>query len=78
MENENNIEHALLQYKPPIFWKEKEIIKKQLNLWSLLEIKLLIKEINNSQLNLKKNSLLPNHIISNFILEKLENINNVL
>jgi DNA polymerase-3 subunit delta len=78
LEKENNIEQALLQYKPPIFWKEKEIIKKQLNLWSLVEIKLLIKEINNLELNLKKNSPLPNHIISNFILEKLENINNAL
>ena len=78
LEKENNIEQALLQYKPPIFWKEKEIIKKQLNLWSLLEIRLLIKEINNLELNLKKNSLLPNHIISNFILEKLETINNAL
>lgn len=78
LEKENNIEQALLQYKPPIFWKEKEIIKKQLNLWSLLEIRLLIKEINNLELNLKKNSLLPNHIISNFILGKLENINNTL
>lgn len=78
LEKKNNIEQALLQYKPPIFWKEKEIIKKQLNLWSLLEIRLLIKEINNLELNLKKSSLLPNHIISNFILEKLENINNAL
>jgi len=78
LEKEKNIEHALLQYKPPIFWKEKEIIKKQLNLWSLLEIKLLIKEINNLELNLKKNSFLPNHIISNFILERLETINNAL
>ena len=78
LEKENNIEHALLHYKPPIFWKEKEIIKKQLNLWSLLEIKLLIKEINNLELNLKKNSFLPNHIISNFILERLETINNAL
>lgn len=78
LEKENNIEQALLQYKPPVFWKEKEIIKKQLNLWSLLEIRLLIKEINNLELNLKKNSLLPNHIISNFILGKLENINNTL
>jgi len=78
LEKEKNIEHVLLQYKPPIFWKEKEIIKKQLNLWSLLEIKLLIKEINNLELNLKKNSFLPNHIISNFILERLETINNAL
>ena len=78
LEKENNIEHALLHYKPPIFWKEKEIIKKQLDLWSLLEIKLLIKEINNLELNLKKNSFLPNHIISNFILERLETINNAL
>jgi DNA polymerase-3 subunit delta len=78
LEKENNIEQALLQYKPPIFWKEKETIKKQLNLWTLLEIKLLIKEINNLELNLKKNSHLPKHIISNFILEKLETINNTL
>jgi len=65
-----DIDQVLLDYKPPIFWKEKDIIKKQLNSWSLAEIKFMIKRINSLELSIKKNSQISNQIINNFILEK--------
>jgi DNA polymerase-3 subunit delta len=65
-----NIDLVLTDFKPPIFWKEKEIIKKQLNSWSLDEIKSMIIRINNLELSIKKNSQISNQIINNFILEK--------
>ena len=35
LEKYNNIDTILNSYKPLIFWKEKDLIKKQLNCWSL-------------------------------------------
>lgn len=72
-----NIDQVLTDFKPPIFWKEKEIIKKQLNSWSLAEIKSMIKRINNLELSIKKNSQISNQIINNFILEKYL-VNNII
>ena len=73
----NNIDQVLTDFKPPIFWKEKEIIKKQLNSWSLAEIKFMIIRINNLELSIKKNSQISNQIINNFILEK-DQANNII
>ncbi len=73
-----NIEQVVSSYKPPIFWKDKEIIKQQLMVWSEKEIRLLIKKINNLELTIKKNSAISNHIINNFILERLEKSNNLI
>ena len=56
--------------KPPIFWKDKEIIKQQLNKWSQDNIKLLIYQINELELLVKKNATNPINLITNFILEQ--------
>ena len=41
-----NVENAITAYKPPIFWKEKNIVKEQVNNLSLSKIKdLLVKTI---------------------------------
>ena len=32
--------------KPPIFWKDKDIVKKQIKAWSLNQVRKLIFEIN--------------------------------
>jgi DNA polymerase-3 subunit delta len=51
-----NIEATLNSFKPIIFWKDKEILKNQLNLYSIEEIFLLIKKINLLELEIKKKS----------------------
>ena len=56
--------------KPPIFWKEKNIIKDQINLWSIEKIKNLIIEINDIELQIKKNSFNAINFTTNFLLEK--------
>jgi len=76
LEIKNNIDNAMLTFKPPIFWKEKDLIKQQLRIWSLSQLKLLITEVNNLELIVKKNSDISNQIINNFILENLELSNN--
>jgi len=72
IEEEKNQDQVISSYRPPIFWKDKDLIKKQLKIWSLNEIKLLIKKINNLELTIKKNAQLSNQIINNFIFERLD------
>jgi len=64
-----NIESTINNAKPPIFWKEKEIIKQQINNWKIDKIRGLIKEINETEMKLKKYSLNNVNFLSNFLLE---------
>ncbi|MDC1166648.1 DNA polymerase III subunit delta [Candidatus Pelagibacter sp.] len=73
LKQNQNIEKVLSSFKPPIFWKDKEITKQQLNNLSLNEIKTLIHKVNNLELLIKKNNQLSNHIINDFILERFNN-----
>ena len=54
MENKKNHDQVLSSYKPPIFWKDKDIIKKQLNILSLNDIKIFKKKVNELELVIKK------------------------
>ena len=72
----NNTEMVISSYKPPIFWKDKDIIRQQLKIWSIGQIQSFIKKINNLELLIKKNSQLSNQIINDFILEGLKLSNN--
>ena len=51
--------------KPPIFWKDKPIIKKQLSIWNIEDLYNLITEINHTELLCKKNSQISNSIFFN-------------
>ena len=57
MENENiSIDECLSSYKPPIFWKDKEIVRQQINNWSLEKIhKLIIFTVSYTHLTLPTN-----------------------
>jgi len=72
---EGNINEIILNYKPPIFWKDKEIVKRQSELWGKNELILLIKKTNNTELMLKKNSQIYKQIIGNFINNFFERVN---
>ena len=76
IENENSIEGAIASFKPPIFWKEKELVKQQLKKWSLKKIENLIYEVNHVELLIKKNSMNSVNILNNFIIEKSKIVNN--
>ena len=66
----NNIEQTLNCAKPPIFWKEKEIIKQQIKNWKIDKIQKLIQETNQIELTLKKYSINNVNFVTNFLLEK--------
>lgn len=72
----NNIDLAISEHKPPIFWKEKDLIKQQLKIWSTPEIIKLIDNVNSLELLIKTKFQISNQIVNNFILEKLESTNN--
>ena len=71
-----DVEHIINTLKPPIFWKEKEVVKQQLKVRNLSNIKYLIKKVNDLELLIKKNSQISNQLVNNFILENLEKSNN--
>ena len=66
----NDIDKTINNAKPPIFWKDKNIIKDQIKLWSVKKIKNLIIEINEIELQIKKNSFNAINFTTNFLLEK--------
>ena len=76
--NENkSLDKTISNAKPPIFWKDKEIVKQQINNWSPNQINKAIVNINEIELQIKKNYTNPVNIISNFILDKSSfNLNN--
>ena len=67
-----NFDTLINDYKPPIFWKDKPIVKRQLENWSKSKIKELIVKINKTEVFLKKNSSNSLMLIFNFIYETSE------
>ena len=64
--NNRNIENLLNTTKPPIFWKEKPIVKKQLGIWNSEDLKTTIREINDTEILCKKNPQISKIIFFNF------------
>lgn len=67
---ENNADQAISMLKPPIFWKDKDIVKQQVKSWSNKNIKLLIYKISEIELLIKKNSVMSTNLLSDFIIEQ--------
>ena len=67
MDKTKNIDEVLSTFKPPIFWKEKEIVKKQTQSWSTKEIKKIIYKINDLEVIVKKNSINSINFVSDFV-----------
>ena len=74
--NYKDIESLINASKPPIFWKEKSIVKKQLSIWNLDDLKKIISEINNTEYLCKKNSQVSKAIFFNFFLKICLKANN--
>ena len=67
VDNNKNIDQVISTIKPPIFWKEKEIVKKQAQSWSTNEVKNIIFKINDLEALVKKNTANSMLFVSNFI-----------
>ena len=67
-ENEiGNIDLTISSFKPPIFWKEKDVVKKQIQSWSEDEVKNMIYKINDLEILVKKNSSNSLNFMSDFV-----------
>ena len=78
IEKKKSQDQVISSFKPPIFWKDKVIIKKQLNTLSIKDIDNFIKKINELELLIKRNSSLSSKITNNFILETINLPNNLI
>tara|TARA_Y100000768_G_C23930611_1_gene659894 strand:- start:307 stop:1302 length:996 start_codon:yes stop_codon:yes gene_type:complete len=76
LEVNDNAENAIATYKPPIFWKDKELIKQQLKIWTKEDILIHIRKVNELEKLIKKNSQTANFYVNNFIFESLGVTNN--
>ena len=65
-----NIELTISSSKPPVFWKDKEITKQQLYIWTTKDIKNLIYKISELELLLKKNINNSINLVNDFILDQ--------
>jgi DNA polymerase-3 subunit delta len=67
-ETNQNIDLTISSAKPPIFWKEKEITKQQIQKWKPKNIKNLIYALSETELKIKKNINNSINLITDFIL----------
>ena len=70
-----NLDITISGFKPPIFWKEKDVVKQQIKSWSYKDAEDLMYEINTIELLIKKYSNNSINILSDFIIEKSSTIN---
>ena len=73
---EKNLDQIFNQIRPPIFWKEKEDVKKLVRLWNEKKLNLIIKKINEIELNCKKNHELATNITLDFLATVCDEVNN--
>ena len=71
-ENEvnNNINKTIAEAKPPIFWKDKDIVRQQITNWTPIKLKEVIYYISDLELQIKKNNINQVNIIIDFLLDK--------
>lgn len=62
-----NVDLAISSYKPAIFWKEKEAVKKQIQLWSITEVKKMLYRLNDLEILIKQNSMNSLNFVSDFV-----------
>jgi len=66
--NDKNVESIISSFKPPIFWKDKEIVKQQIKNWDLKNTEKLIYKTNEMELLIKKNATNSINILTDFII----------
>ena len=76
IKKEKNIDTVLTNFRPIIFWKDKDIVKKQVNNYSSEDALSLIDSINKTELEIKKNYNNSINILLDFILNQGKTISN--
>ena len=63
-----NIDKTISSFKPPIFWKDKQIVKNQIMNWRVNEVENLILSIKNKEIDVKKHASNSLYLVLDFIL----------
>ena len=71
-----NIDNIISSFRPPIFWKDKDLVKTQIKNWSNESIKNLIFEISKTEFLIKKNYDNSLNILFDFIFQQSKSISN--
>ena len=66
--NNKNIDQTISSFRPPIFWKDKQIVKNQIMSWKINDIENLIVKIKNTEIEVKKHASNSIHLVFDFIL----------
>ena len=69
LKKNNNLEKTISEARPPIFWKDKDITKKQISIWKPNSIINLIYRLNQIELTVKKNINISINLVTDFVLE---------
>ena len=76
MEQENqSIDECLKNYRPTIFWKDKEVVKQQIRHWSKEKIQKFIIFVNELELLIKKENVNSVNLLNDFILDQVKTNN---
>ena len=73
--NNPNIDNVISDYKPLIFWKDKEIVKSQIKVCDLGDIKKLMYKLGEIELLIKKHNLNSMNILYDFIISQAKTNN---
>ena len=63
-----NVEQTISSSRPPIFWKDKQIVKNQIMNWKVNEVENLIINIKNLEIDVKKHASSSLNLVFDFIL----------
>ena len=63
-----NLDEVIANNKPPIFWKDKDSVKRQANSWKINDLKEKIYQINEVETLIKNNSKNSLNLVSDFIV----------
>ncbi len=63
-----NVDETISSFKPPIFWKDKQVVKNQIMNWKIKDIENLMIEVQNTEINVKKHTTNSLYLVLDFIL----------
>ena len=72
----NNISETINNFRPLIFWKDKDIVEKQINSWTIKEVDKLLEDLLKLEIDTKKNYDISTNLIFDFILNISTKANN--
>ena len=72
----NDIDNLINNCRPAIFWKEKPLVRKQLSIWGINDLRKTVVEINNTEVLCKKNPQISKFIFFDFFSRICKKANN--